>query len=111
MSQTNILFNIKNKNIETLYKCPVCGSNKFDIFSKLYVKKINYLNNAICYNCSLQFKSKRPKLNWFLFNFKKREKFQKKLNIDPINPTTEKIRQFRYLKVAKFLNKFSGNKK
>ena len=111
MSQTNLLFSITKNDIEKLTKCPACKSRKFIIFSKLYVNKFNFLDNGFCKNCSLQFKSKRPKLSWFLHNFKKREQFQKNFNINPININTEKIREYRYLKVAKFLSVFIKNKK
>ena len=111
MSQTDLIFSLAKNDIEILLKCPACKSRKFIVFSKLYVNKFNFLDNAFCKNCSLQFKSKRPKLKWFLHNFKRREKFQTNLNINPINTNTEKIREYRYLKVARFLSVLTNNKK
>lgn len=98
----DINFNIRKKDIEVLEKCPLCKSKNFKLISKIFNKNINFLSNSFCQNCSLIYKSSRPSLKWFLQNFKKRDKFQKQNNINPINLNTEKIRKLRYLKISKF---------
>jgi SAM-dependent methyltransferase len=96
------MYKINRNEIESISKCPTCYSDKTKKISEvIYKNKFPFFSTDYCEKCSLIFRSKRPKENWFLKNWNLRDNIQKAKSINFLNSKIETDRKNRYALILK----------
>ena len=104
-------FKINKDDIESVKNCPCCDADSFIGLALSIVDNVEFLYTSCCKECGLVFREKRPKLRWFLNNFKLRDSFQVNEKINFINKNIENDRISRYRSIAFFLKKVTDGRK
>ena len=105
-------YDISREDVEVLDKCPTCHGISISELSSVTVQGsgFKFFATACCHTCGFVFRSRRPRLDWFVEVWGKREKDPQKVTSLSKDEETEKLRYYRYKNLSSVLAEYSDNK-
>jgi len=107
-----MIYDIIHNDVESLNHCTLCGSKNLHKLSTTQDKnKLVFMATSWCQDCGHVFRSTRPKFDWFLDAWSKRENDTEKVITEQTkDPDKEKRRYDRYKNLALVLQECISNK-
>lgn len=99
-------YSIVKEDIEIKRMCTVCNSERHIPISEVYIKNLNFFTTSYCANCGFVFRSIRPKISWFQYNWAKRKNIVNE-NEYSFSSALEQKRYKRYKNLAIFFERIS----
>jgi SAM-dependent methyltransferase len=94
-------------NVETTAECPACGADDAtDVAQVRDMAGVVFLTTAVCRLCGLIYRRRRPRLDWFIAMWARRDATQAGTGGPPFNPEVEQTRYRRYAQTAGILRQY-----